>query len=122
MGADFRYAGSASYGRLNDELKGIVELFGGKCISEREDYDTGSPFLKPLGYFMEEPLKYEMPEGTPEIVVKWINEPYETYPYEDIKQVYDFLKPRWKEVQEISQDITYELEHLVLYKEEWYLS
>ena len=122
MGADFRYAGSASYGRLNDELKGIVELFGGKMVGEREDYDTGTPFVKPLGYFMEEPLKYEMPEGTPEIFVKWVNEPYESYPYKDIKQVYDFLKSKWEEVQKISHDITYELENLVLDKEEWYLS
>ena len=121
MGADYTYAGSASYGRLNDELKGIAELFGGKCITERENYDTGSPFVKPIGYFMEGPLKYEMPEGTPDAVVKWLNDPYEFYSYRKIKEVYNFLKTKWTEVEKISDQIAYELKCLVECEEEWEL-
>ena len=30
MGMDYQFAGSASYPRFNDELKAVVELFGGK--------------------------------------------------------------------------------------------
>ena len=74
MGMDYRYAGSASYPRFNDEVKGIVELFGGKMVTDRKPQEECTL----IEYFMEKPLKYSFPEGTNKVFMKWANDPFES--------------------------------------------
>lgn len=118
MGMDYRYAGSASYPRFNDEIKGIVELFGGRMTTNRKPQEE----CNMIEYFMEKPLEYEMPEGTPKIIVKWVNEPFEDYSSKEVREIYKFLEPKWDKVEEISDQIAYELQTLVEYFEGWSIS
>ncbi|MDT3387946.1 MAG: hypothetical protein LIR46_09340 [Bacteroidota bacterium] len=113
MGMSYVYAGSASYPRFNDELRRIVELFGGKVISEQQEPKSMSEF------FMAGPLKYEMPEGTPEAFVKFVNDPYRYHSFEDTKAIVEFMAPKWKEAEAISWQITEELRSCVENEEGW---
>jgi len=116
MGMDYKFCGSATYPRFNDELKGIVELFGGKIITNRKPKEQCSM----VEYFMEEPLKYEMPEGTPASVIKWVNHPYaEDFTVEETKEIYNFLHIKWRKVEAISGQIAEELRCCVLEEEPW---
>ena len=116
MGMDYRSVGSASYPRFNDELKGIVELFGGKMVTNRKPKEQCTM----VEYFMEEPLRYEMPEGTPASVIKWVNNPYaEDFTAEETKEIYNFLKPKWNKVKAISGQIAEELRCCVYDETNW---
>ena len=115
MGMDYTYAGSASYPRFNNEIKGIVELFGGRMISDRKPPEACTM----VEYFMEKPLKYEMPEGTPKTFIDWVNNPYEWFSNKKVKEIYEFLKPKIAEVKEISDQIVYELESIIECGDSW---
>ena len=118
MGMDYRYAGSSSYPRFNDEIKGIVELFGGKMTTARKPENE----CNLVEYFMEAPLSYEMPEGTPEVFTRWVNNPYDELNEEDTKAVYNILKTKMAEVEKISNQIAYEFNCLHDYGNNWYIS
>ena len=118
MGMDYKYCGSASYPRFNNELKGIVELFGGKVITNRKPQNECTM----VEYFMEEPLKYEMPEGTPEVFVNWINNPYKHLCYTKVKKIYTFMEPKIDEARDISYQIIGELESCIACKDSWDIS
>ena len=107
MGMDYMYAGSASYPRFNDELRRIVELFGGKVISEQPEPKSMSEF------FMAGPLKYELPEDTPEVFINFVNNPYQSLSPEDTKAIVEFMAPKWKDAEAISWQITEELRSCV---------
>lgn len=109
MGMDYRFAGSASYPRFNDEVKGIVKLFKGKMVTNRKPQEECTI----TEYFMEKPLNYTFPKGTPMVFMKWANNPYEDLSEKETKELYNFLKPKWKNVEKISHQIAYELETLV---------
>lgn len=116
MGMDFRYAGSASYPRFNDEMKKIVELFGGEMTSKRKPQEECTI----VEYFMEEPLEYKMPEGTPDYFIKFVNDPYaEDFTVKETKEIFEFIKPKLEEVRVISSQIVSELETLVENEEPW---
>ena len=50
MGMDYIYAGSVSYPRFNDEVKGIVELFGGKMVTNRKPQEECN-IIEYLNYY-----------------------------------------------------------------------
>jgi len=109
MGMDFQYAGSASYPRFNDEIKGIVELFGGKMITNRKPQEE----CNLIEYFMEKPLKYEFPENLPESFKKWANDPFECkLTSEETKEIWEMLNTKREQVEEISSQILYEFDCL----------
>lgn len=108
MGMDYIYAGSASYPRFNDEVKGIVELFGGKMVTNRKPQEE----CNIIEYFMEKPLKYSFPDGTNKIFMKWANDPFESLTEKETKELINFMKPKWEEARKISDQIIYELECL----------
>ena len=118
MGMDYIFAGSASYPRFNDEMKGIVELFGGKMVSERKPQEECTI----IEYFMEKPLKYTMPEGTPETIIKWVNDPYDNFTSKETKEIYEFIKTKEDEATEISNQIVSELQCCVSSRIGWSIS
>ena len=65
-----------------------------------------------LEYFMEEPLKYSFPEGTPEVLCKWANKPYDELTVAETEELYSILKTKWDEVEKASEQIVYEFERL----------
>ena len=118
MGMDFIFCGSASYPRFNDEMKKIVELFDGVMITQRKPASECTM----SEYFMEEPLKYEFKEGTPKVFMKWANNPYGKFTLKETKEVYTFLKTKWRKVEKISPQIAQELEGCCRYKCAWSIS
>lgn len=62
MGMDYRYNGSATYPRFNNEVFKIAELFRGK-------------------------LKFEFEEGTPEILQRWFNDIWGDFTPSETKEI-----------------------------------
>lgn len=108
MGMDYQFAGSSSYPRFNDELKAVVELFGGKMETNRKPKEECTM----LEYFMEEPLKYSFPEGTSNVLCKWANEPYDKLAVAETEELYSILKTKWEEVKAASKQIADEFDEL----------
>lgn len=121
MGMDYLFSGSASYPRFNDELSKIVELFGGSIVTNRKPANECTM----VEYFMEAPLKYIFKEGTPGVFIKWANDPYGDYnsfTFEETKELYIFLKTKWNKVKEISSQIANELKTCYQNKCPWSIS
>ncbi len=115
MGMDYQFVGSATYPRFNDEVKGIVELFGGKMITNRRPKEECTM----VQYFMEKPLRYKFLYNTPFVFKKWANDPYGEFTLKETKKIYEFLKTKEKEVERISKQILKEFEYCVMYNEPW---
>lgn len=117
MGMDYQFAGSASYPRFNDELKAVVELFGGKMQTNRKPHEDCTL----IEYFMEKPLEYVFPEGTPKVLWKWANNPYDDLTVDETEELYSILKTKWKKVKKASEQIAQEFTILHSLKSNWYI-
>jgi hypothetical protein len=53
--------------------------------------------------------------------MKWANDPFESLTKKEAKELINFMKPKWEEVKEISDQIIYELECIDGY-EGWSIS
>lgn len=119
MGMDYKYCGSSSYPRFNDEVKGIVELFGGEMITNRKPKEKCTI----VEYFMEEPLKYKFPKNILFSFKKWANDPFnEHMTVKETKKIYELLLTKWNEVYEISPQIADEFKSCVIDKCAWRIS
>lgn len=128
MGMDYRYAGSASYPRYEEEIVKIAAVFGGretKEIQEQHKEREARPYGYWFGYMFPRPgdveQKFIFPEGTNELVMKWLNHPYDDMPSEEIEVVWGEVK-KHPEIEAISYQIWYELRHLCMYHEMWSIS
>ena len=95
MGMDYKFAGSASYPRFNEELREVAKIFGGT-----------------------KPDKFIFPDGTNEILVKWFNDIYGDFTVEETKIVWEHISQH-PEIKDISNQIWHELEFLTNIDEEW---
>ena len=124
MGMDYQYAGSASYPRFDRELCSVVEVFGGiktEHLKEREETENERPFGYWFGFlssYSSDLPKFEFPEDTNEVLVKWFNNVYDEFSEEETKIVWEHISAH-PEIEEISSQLWYELEMLVKYDEEW---
>ena len=131
MGMDYRYAGSASYSRFDREIEQIAHLFGGVNTKEldkaKENCGTelvvdGKLNLSCMfGYTKDVDVKYTFPEKTPEILIKFFNDPYGTFSEKETVQIQKQFNKKKSEIHEISPQILTELNQLVLRKEAWYI-
>lgn len=127
MGMDYRYAGSASYPRYEEEIVKVAAVFGG--VETKEIQEQHEKCLKePLGYWFGymfptkgDVEKFAFPEGTNEIVAKWLNHPYDDLPAEEVAIVWEEVQ-KHPEIEGISYQIWYELRHLNMYHEMWYIT
>ena len=101
MGVDYCWSGSSSYPRFYSELAGIVGRFHGQgkiC-----------------------PPNYIFPEGTNDILIRWFNNPYQTYyTPEETKIIWEAVRQH-PEIEEISWQIWNELEKCVEFEDGWYI-
>lgn len=127
MGMDYQYAGSASYPRFDRELCEVAKVFGGiETTHLKERRETESE--RPLGYWFgflssddSKEQKFSFPEGTNDILVKWFNDIYsESFTPEETKIVWKNIS-KHPEIEEISNQIWYELEALCEDNEAWEL-
>ncbi len=124
MGMDYRYAGSASYPRFNKEMEKVAKLFGAidsKELKEnKEKYKDGINWVDHMfGKEHDVDIRYVFPKDTPEVLVKFFNHPYDDLTVEETKEVHDLLEPKREQIEEIANQIMYELDDLVLYEESW---
>lgn len=93
MGMDYKFAGSSSYSRFEDEIREVVKLFYGISLVELPD-DTDKVFY-PFGYInyiSDSSDKFEFPQGTNEAVIKWLNHPYDERTPDETKCIWDAVK------------------------------
>ena len=108
MGMDYRYNGSASYPRFNNEVSEIAKLFGGKsklCGKPKFEFDE---------------YKYEFKEGTPEILQRWFNDIWGDFTLSETKEIWEEIK-KYPEIEDISPQIWNELQDLVAYGDNWHV-
>lgn len=124
---DYQYAGSASYPRFDRELCEVAKVFGDiETAHLKERRETESE--RPLGYWFgflssddSKEQKFIFPEGTNDILVKWFNDIYsESFTPEETKIVWKNIS-KHPEIEEISNQIWYELEALCEDNEAWEL-
>lgn len=133
MGMDYRYAGSASYSRFSYEITEVAKLFdavetvdliNAKKKFEEKNLDENGNIINFdyfFGYGMDVKHKYSFPNGTNETLVKWFNNPYGDYTVEETKEIYEEINKKREEVEEISEQIMYELDRLVDNSDYWYI-
>lgn len=109
MGLDYWYAGSVSSPRFDKEVKGIVELFGGTVVKKKKNNE-------------DEIFEYNFPEGIPEVFKEWAKSPCEFLCFTKTKELADFIFQKKEKAKEISSQIIYELESLIIDHECWSIS
>lgn len=127
MGMDYQYTGSASYPRFDRELCEVAKVFGGietAHLKERRETESERPLGYWFGFLSSEDSKeqkFSFPEGTNDILVKWFNDIYsESFTPEETKIVWKNIS-KHPEIEEISNQIWYELEALCEDNEAWEL-
>ncbi len=123
---DYQHAGSASYPRFNDEIEKIARLFGAIDSKEleknKEKYKDGINWVDHMfGKEHDVDTKYIFPKDTPEILIKFFNHPYDDLTVEETKEVYDLFEPKREQIEEISDQIIYELDSLVEFEDSWHI-
>ena len=62
--------------------------------------------------------KFTFPDGTPDIIVDWLNRPYKYRSADETREIWEFVS-RHPQIANISDQIWKELETLVYYSEGW---
>lgn len=127
MGMDFQYAGSASYPRFDEELTAIAKLFGAELTEHlKEKIDTEPKticdyWFGTLSSMNSDDKKFIFPENTNPVLVKWFNNPYGDFNFEETKTIWDILKYKHDEIEKISPQIWQELKYCREYGHPWYI-
>ena len=123
---NYVYAGSASYPRFDRELCAVAEVFGGIKTEHLKDQEL-TEFEKPLGYWFgflssdnSDVPKFIFPKDTDEILVKWFNNIYSFFNKNETKMIWDQVS-KHPEIEEISNQIWYELKSCVECDDSWYI-
>ena len=133
MGMGYRYAGSASYSRFDEEITKVAEILGGKLTPEyqkllddvnRAEKENSNVFYA-FGTLnasakSRQAEKYEFPEGFDTIVKNWLNHPYNEQTVSDTVHIWEFVREHPK-VKEVSHQIWYELEQCGTRGVNWYI-
>lgn len=128
MGMDYRYAGSASYPRFDEELCKIVKIFGG-VKTEYLKNRKATEYERPFGYWFgflssdySDNKKFAFPEGTNETLIRWFNNIYsDDFTEEETLIIWKQISAH-PEIKEISRQIWHELEVSVECGEYWDIS
>lgn len=127
MGVDYKFSGSASYPRFNEELESIaVQVFGATVTQEFKDALKKPENNTITGYFFakahEIPNKYVWPENTPDVVKTFFNNPREFYDPDIVKELWKYVEPHSQKIEELSWQFLDELKNCAFYDESWSLS
>ena len=118
MGVDYRYAGSASYPRFDEEICEISKIFDGEKTEDLIKREKNSSNESTLDYwfgFLKSDSKkpnFIFPKGTDETLVKWFNDPYAIFDEKETKVIWDNIS-KHPEIEDISYQIWFELKTLV---------
>ena len=127
MGMDYRYAGSASYPRFENEIRQVAASLGCTPTERLAELERESK-EKPLGYWfgcMQDDgsgmPRFAVPDTLPEAVAKWLNSPYECRTPEETADIWDAVREK-SEIRALSPQIWSELEWLARWHEGWDIS
>lgn len=124
MGMDYRYAGSASYPRFDEELCKVAKVLGGietEHLKERRDTENDRPLGHWFGFLSSDhsdKTKFVFPDGTNETLVRWFNNVYDYFTAEETRVVWSCISEH-PEIEDISDQIWYELYMLNKFNEGW---
>lgn len=133
MGMDYRYAGSASYSRFDEEITKVAEILGGKLNSEyqkllddvhRAEKENPNVFYA-FGTLnasakSRQAEKYDFPKGFDPIVRDWLNHPYKEQTIPDTIHIWEVVR-EYPKIKEVSHQIWYELEQCGTRGVNWYI-
>ena len=133
MGMDYRYAGSASYSRFDEEITKVAEILGGKLNPEyqkllddihRAEKENPNVFYA-FGTLNasakdRQAEKYEFPEEFDSIVKDWLNHPYKEQTIPDTIHIWEIIRDH-PNVKEASEQIWYELQQCGVRGVNWYI-
>lgn len=127
MGMDYRYAGSASYPRFEEEIRQVASSLGCAPTDALAELEKQSA-AKPLGYWFgcmqgdgSGRPRFAVPDMLPEAVAKWLNAPYEPRTPEETAAVWSAVRTH-PDIQALSPQIWSELEWLARWHEGWDIS
>lgn len=127
MGMDYRYAGSASYPRFEEELRLVAKELGCAETGYLGELEQASG-RKPLGYWFgcmynsdKRRAKFDVPDSLPESVAKWLNDPYDERSPEETAEIWEAVKDR-PGIRALSSQIYSELEWLARWHEGWHIA
>ena len=103
MGMDFCWSGSASYRRFLKEMGEIAKVFGAQVRETTEGVQY---------YVYHEPI--------PEVVVDWLDCPYDYFSPQRTKKIWEAVRQH-PEIEEISWQIWNELKTCVEFEDGWYI-
>ena len=103
MGMDYVWSGSASYRRFLKEMGEIAEVFGAQVC-----------------YTVEGVQYYKFYEPISEVVVGWLDSPYDYFSPQRTKEIWEAVRQH-PEIEEISWQIWNELEKCVEFEDGWYI-
>lgn len=102
MGMNYVWSGSASYPRFNKELEEIAKILGAQKTYSKDTFY----------YHFYEPINY--------VVAEWIQNPYEYYSLEEVKEIWKAVQQH-PEIKDISWQIWNELEECVEFEAGWHI-
>ena len=126
MGVDYRYAGSASYPRFDEEICEIAKIFGGEKTEDLIKKEKNSSNESTLDYwfgFLKSDSKetnFVFPKGIDETLIRWFNDPYDIFDKKETKIIWDHIS-KHPEIENISDQIWDELEALTECGKGWYI-
>lgn len=103
MGMDYVWSGSASYRRFLEEMGEIAKVFGAQVRKTAEGVQY---------YVYYEPI--------PEVVVGWLDHPYDYFLPQRTKEIWEAVRQH-PEIEEISWQIWNELKTCVEFEDGWYI-
>lgn len=124
MGMSYRYAGSASYPRFDEEVCAVAAVFGGvktEELKKREKSMRKDTFDYWFGSYIsgnEHEQCFAFPEDANEVVAKWLNNIYEPRTAAETKEIWCQVREH-HEIKDISSQIWNELRECYLRDESW---
>ena len=115
MGMDYKYSGSASYGRFDKELCAVAEIFGAVKTDNLKTRETDvarfnskhNMFYHVFGTYSilkADELKFLFPKDTNKTLVKWFQNVYGKFTVEETKEIFEQMR-KHPDIEIISQQI-----------------
>ena len=127
MGMDYRWAGSASYPRFDEELCAVAEVFGGiktEHLKKRKETENERPCGYWFGFLSSDKSnepKFIFPEETNKTLVKWFNNIYGDFNKKETKIIWEHISAH-PEIKDISSQIWNELKICDELNDAWYIT
>lgn len=94
MGMSYRYSGSASYPRFEEEVEQVVQILGGRKASslQKKQDEVEGTIYQWFGCLQgDKKIKFYFPAGTPEAVIRFFNDIYGYHNADEVFDVWEYI-------------------------------